>query len=269
MLKLERIHHHRDITIRLKGREPLWSRALTKAFGGALLLHFVGFSLLSIENPDCAQEIPMHAVMVEPDLGESTAAAEGINLPNGEEKEGITEHNLVPLCPFPVFSPISFQAVEKMEQSKELTVADDLFRSLEEKSFKPDNTHCHFIGHYEPLKINISGQISNYPIQDDGCSFVVKQLEMKEPLALLTVTYRVQLDSREGEVFWFEKVEGTGKKELDQLAETIIRGMRFQKDQDLCFVDGSIQFVFNVPPSASYRYLLSEANKSNQEQGSF
>ena len=55
------------------------------------------------------------------------------------------------------------------------------------------------------------------------------------------------MDEETGELFWFELLESSGIREVDQLTEKILSTLRFTPDSTFKSIDGYLHFVGLIP----------------------
>jgi hypothetical protein len=232
MLKLEKSRES-GIAIRLRPKERFFEPTLIKAFALALFLHLGGLALFHIAPFSMSSSFLFPPIHVQSQINRPASATTLHSIEQTGDSFMLPplalipltdlgeEINLSDLAPFHSFDPKAYQELE------------ETLWPLWESPFS--------IPMEGPkIMVTISGDLARFPlIKKDP---ILDELHpIGEPLH--SISYRVKMDKETGELFWFERENSSGKKEIDRLTENILSHFIFGTDGHFDAIDGSLDFI--------------------------
>lgn len=237
MLKLEKTSSSSGITLRLRERERFFNSQLMKALAIALFLHVGAFTLFQVIPFKFSSTFlfsPVH-VHSESTLQGVTSAIVTASI---QEEEDF-------LAPPLQLIPSIEWTLPTIESPLTPLVALDL------QAFQPLEEHLWPIWQ-QPLPLALDEPLIQLTISGDLAERTLVStdplLSQRQPLALppeeaVYVVYRVQMDERTGELFWYERTQASGRAEIDEMTESIVRNLRFEPNRSWEDITGTLHFA--------------------------
>lgn len=235
MLKLEKSSHLNDVTVRIRERDRFFDSLLLKALAIALFFHLSALILFQVTPFSLTSTYLFPPAKVQSKSPSRTLSA--IATPTPDDLAD--------------FMPPSMSLIPSLEMAdlpQDFSLAP--LRALDPDAFQPMEEELWPIWeaplklHLEEARIRlaISGDLSQHPlIASDPL------LNQKQPFNAASVpvyvTYSVQIDDETGEVFWFERLQSSGNRDIDQETEKIVLNLRFKPDPSFEHVKGILDFV--------------------------
>lgn len=256
MLRLEKVSRNREIHISLRAKEHRFNRSFIIALCLAISLHLSAafiFHIGPFKIFDGGLILPpaMVTAEIENDFDRDVENQAVAQIDN----EGIPQRYLL----MPKLSTLTLPKIAEPSVFKEIEFIKEkdptfnpflkIERDLQQIYFVKDEPPKEYI----PIQIFVSGSL-------DQNNFLRDDLEMKEFFSLFfpkknsssylkyyRVLYAVQVESKTGQVFWFEAKEKSDVEEMNHIAEKMIKNMRFKKEEKSFVSLGEIEIHFTVP----------------------
>lgn len=240
MLKLEKSSQLSGVAIRIRERERFLEPRLLKALALALFLHLGGLALFHVTPFSLTSSFLFPPVRVQSDQPDQSISAIATQSLQGTDDEmSPPPVSLIPPLEF-AYSP--FESPMSPSFSFNPNAFDDVEKNVWPTWESPNSLHLE-----EPrIRLTVSGNLAERPLLKKN-----PLLEEMQPLAKNSspayISYRVQMDEETGELFWFELLESSGIREVDQLTEKILSTLRFAPDSTFKSIDGYLHFVVLIP----------------------
>jgi len=120
-----------------------------------------------------------------------------------------------------------------------------------EKTYYPIE-ELHFSLEQQPhhLAIKISGPLKNFQVIDDKSDYLLQKHVSMLPQGEHLISYRVQVESREGRAFWLEKTISSHHDAIDIFAKDLILEMDFKSDVPVSAIcEGIIEVMLTIQDS--------------------
>lgn len=266
MLKIERLCHNREVTIRLRTKDPVFTKHLVTAIALSLFLHLLAAITIEIRDSAPPLLLPLPQLIVETDLGLATQAQES-SLAAETENDGLMPRYVVePEAVYPEMPRMPLRPINRRYISERETLPlTQEFSRVERLTYIPDTPHFSFIRHYEPVRVHVSGELATLELIDDAKDLLTTDLERPHLMRRCTTRFRVQVDTRRGKVFWFDPVLSCEDEELDQIAAKLVSALQFSPRSRAPISEGEIEIQFQVKHSGPYHYLLADQEPSHAE----
>lgn len=249
MLKLEKSKKNREINIRLRQPTNLFDRyfliALATAIGihllAALVFHVRLFSFGQIETLLPATRAQAHFIKGSTDERDALVTAQ-------VDMQGrITPAQLAPVLSQPTLQPLPPPQVLKPVESfsnpvnpllvySENKIEDHLLENLNLPVFKP------------AIKIQAFGFSEEFNLSNlsekESTLLLPKKFSPKNLLQDKLV-YNVLVEFETGEVFWYQLEEASQNKTHREIAESMLKKIRFYSNHNEFVQNGSIEFTFS------------------------
>lgn len=236
MLKLEKSSRLSGITVRLREREGFFEPRLLKALALALFLHVGGLALFQVTPFSFTSSYIFPPVKVQSDhLSHSISAVASSNPEWVDEELAPPSFSLVPPLEIAYLPP---------ESTLLPAVAFDphAFRPLEEHLWPAWDSPLTLELEEPRIRLSISGELAKHSLA--ATDPLLNQMQsIHKTSTPVYAAYSVQMDETTGELFWVERVQSSGIREIDQLTEKILFNLRFTPDQSREQVIGNIHFV--------------------------
>lgn len=239
MLKLEKLSRH-DLAIIFRSKERLFTPALITGLAFAIAFHLLFiflFTVVAFPIPWNQTLLPPTQVEAQPlaNLTSTTAhwnvsAAEISPVPLGKSSQPT-------LANTPYFLPM-----RPVELTQELSIHHP-FLELEKHSYQPSFPFS--TKKLPPLQLVISGLINQHDLIDDGLSEKFKSTASRLVTTDMRILFDVLVDRKSGKILWYNIVESTPLKTLNQLSEEVLRQMRFTTTHMVTSLAGSVEIHFH------------------------
>lgn len=245
MLKLEKIAKTLEISITLRQRESLFNKTFIQALMIAIGLHlFAGilFNVRFIKIAGSQTVIP--PAFVEADL---TAPSDNSIVAIAEEEENHPKHFIEAKGSKPQLPaiPLSEHAQQTVQLQKACCWKKNPFIEIEAYANpapiplpKAPNTPG------QPIQVYVSGGLNAASLMQEGWESIDPATLKTQATQNYCVIFAVRIDGQTGSVFWYEFKTDRAHKELDALAEQILKNMRFDKSEDSFATLGEVEIVF-------------------------
>lgn len=221
MLKLEKSSLFSPLRYRFREREGWFGSQFLKAFGMAALFHAGFFLLFRIHPFFHSSSFLFPPVQVELDLLSSFTNV-------GGAAEGVQEEDFL----FPVFPVLSFVPDlpwEGVSLHSDRPLDLHAFQHVEERMWPIEYAPLSLPLEEHKIELSVSGDLAEEKlIQTDSRLLERQPLSFRSPLL---VSYQVERDERSGEIFWYERKESSGRKEIDDLTEEILLNLKFATEK--------------------------------------
>lgn len=214
MLKLERSHNNRRISIRMREKERFLNKVFLCALAAAIVLHFLPLTLFTITPFRLGytpRTIPPATVSAE--MGASDALVK-----TSAEDSGLSVKHLgllatsttpqIPLTSTSQLLPITYP-----------DLAIEVSGPLAEQKLILNDT--------------LKAAMTPYPIE--GTSFERDK-----------VIYNVRYEGEHGTLFWYEPLQLSPNKKINALAENILTMIRFQQHKSDVIISGTIELTLTL-----------------------
>jgi hypothetical protein len=221
MLKLEK--GLEGIYIKVREKDKFFNSLLLKALAAALLFHILFFVVFQIQPFKMSSSFLFPPVMVQTDQNGSTLI----------QKEHEDEISLLPPPPYAIDYPK--QLPQGLQERPQI------------KGIPPFNSEDQILLTFTPatierpkVQLSISGEPSTLQwLLPDALKQKIEVPINKDPLF---VKFLVLLDENRGEVFWYDKIQGSGSSSVDKTAEEVLLNLHFHGEASLN-MSGIIDFA--------------------------
>ena len=241
MLRLEKAIRNGEISIELRQKESFFTTNLRNALLLALAFHLSAILIFHITPFLIVKNTILPPAVVEINFDDP----EGATLASLDPEMGPKRHLLAPKMSSPELPRIpKLMMMEQMEYFKETSLMDPLFVAIEtqegeERFFQ--SSLASMIPPFKAIEIHVTGALAEK-----------MQTPPEIPLTLLDsliktsgrVLFAVQVDNRSGQVFWKQKKNGGSGVEHQQLAEKILKELKFELNPDYFVTAGEIEMTF-------------------------
>jgi hypothetical protein len=238
MLRVKKSWSTQDVTLYLKERERFFSRSLCTGLSLALIFHAIAFLTFYIKpfNPGPSWVFP--SLNVEADIfdqGREVAFLDEELI----DHDFLSPPNPIPSLPsvdelYGVQSRYGFlgegfidQALDRDRSAPPLPTFFTVMEpsAISETSLPYIESIC-----YQPIEILISGDLAERPLlmtEELSKLKELRQVKGKKKLCYFSINYAVRIQPETGEVFWYERTQTSGVKEIDQVAESVLQHIKF------------------------------------------
>lgn len=259
MLKIERLCHSREVTIRLRTKDSVFTKHLALALALSILFHFGSLLFVEISDRSPVILLPLPQVTVETDLGLATQAQESTLVPEMVSDGLMPRYVLEPEASCPEMPRMPTRQVNhRYISDRDFLPIESTFSHAKHLRYAPDAPHFSFIRHYNPVKIHVSGELAELRVIDDGMQLFSDHLKRPHLVRRCTVRFHVQVDTKRGKVFWFNPVLSSGDEELDEIAEQVLSKLSFDFTPTAHIQEGEVEIQFQVERKGPYDYLLAQ-----------
>lgn len=247
MLRLERSSpFHQEVAVRFRSREPFLTRPLLIGLAVALLLHLAFFLTVQFHTYSAEKSWLHPPIAVEIDLGPSDSAALASSLQI--DKHGLLPRYLIapessrPELPSLQSEPLSWHSTaEKAHFS-----LGDAFAQAEQLPYELYSKRLFLPTRYEPIRIALSGPLADRHLVETGLSDLAEPRVRYREAETYSCQFDVNLEERNGQVFWIALLSSCGYEPLDQRAEQIVRQLRIEGARGEWTTPGVIEVLFEV-----------------------
>lgn len=247
MLKLEKIAKTLEISITLRQRERIWSKAFVQALIIAIGLHIFAGLLFNVRLAKIMGSQTVFApILVESDL--STLPDNSV-IAQLDTDEVLPRHIKEPKGSKPALPsiPVKPGFGKDMHLNRTCDSDCDTFQALEAKMYNLEfSLSLPSTGSStKPVIIQTSGRLDHENLVTEGW----ENMDLS-PLSTLAnrsyrKTYNVRIENKTGCAFWFEPdCPGANDSSLDSLAENILKNMRFETKENAFVTAGTIEIIF-------------------------
>lgn len=236
MLKLEKSTQFSGVSVRMRERDRFFEKRLLKALAYALLFHIGALFLFHVTPFSFNSSFVFPPVTVNSELPSSTSVA----IATIDQSPADTE--LQPSL-FSLIPPLEMDIASKETLfSPSWALNPNAFDAFEQRIWSTWDSPPTAPWEEPRIQLAISGELARHTLVVTDPLLGEKQSIFK-PAIPAYVTYRVQMDEESGELFWFEMLQSSGFKEIDQMTEKILTNLRFAVDNSLESVVGTLNFV--------------------------
>jgi len=209
--------------------------------------HLLGFLLIDIETLILVEDRPHPPVEVTPYIG---------NVIHTEGKLSaaqIDAHGLLPryilepeaaLPKLPKFPDIP--VLIRLPHEKDLSSSSGMFQQVERVAYRYAPLSMPLKFNTESVGINVSGllwdfELKPYELNKDSLDNLPENIKGN-----YRCTFRVQVQEKTGEIFWYSLNKGSSVDLLDHIAEEYIKELVFETPRTSSISEGEIEIVFSI-----------------------
>lgn len=263
MLKLEKKSRRQGqgVDVVYYHKQQWFSSNFLMALSIAVLIHGGAFIIFHI-NPFTLSQWGgvLPKTVVEADLAFSSDQPEGDYriFADPIEEELFRRSIFQPLLSQLSMPTMTFPALErKMEYFKEPDIYSNAFIAYEEDLMPSINMTSALKKDRQAFEINISGELADHQIIDNGLN-ELKELESFKTLSASSNTmqcfqnnqcraiFSVRVETGSGKIFWYQALEIPQDEILRRVAENVLCGLLFEKGGDELFKTGEVEIVFSL-----------------------
>jgi hypothetical protein len=132
-------------------------------------------------------------------------------------------------------------------QEKLQPIALHTFSQIERRQMPKlsENLEFNFLSKLPLLDISTSGEISSYEMNTYNISEHLIRKNLPEAKGRFFISFEVQLESKTGEIFWYQISSPSKNSEIDEIAKQVIQSLRFSSQRDFSLPKGKIELIFN------------------------
>lgn len=239
MLKLEKTSQHSGITVRLRERDRFFDSLLLKALAFALIFHVGGFLLFQITPFSFNSSFTFPPVQVQSDQQVQSISVIASGDPD--------ENDALPPPPLAMVPPLETASLfPPSTLTPSLSLNPHVFQPVEEHIWPLWQTALSLDLNEPRIQLKISGELAEHrllatdPLMNETIPITVKS-------SPVYVRYHVRMNEQNGELFWIEKIEASGKAPIDRLTRQIALNLRFEPADSLDALEGMLNFVVLIP----------------------
>ncbi|MCP5507847.1 MAG: hypothetical protein H7A37_06065 [Chlamydiales bacterium] len=220
MLKLEKTKKHRDVAVRIRKRDRFLTRGFLISLAVTLLLHVSAAYIFHISLFNLpGSENPLPPITV------TTAAddSDAIHVAGSNERLQANTFGLEPQR-----SPLVLPSALPEKNADSLLSAATSYRF---SSFLPPE-----LPRPDPIMLTVPsaevtfyGPLADLPITSDGTENF-EEIATTAPVRYERLTFEVQMDPGSGTFFWVRPLSRTTSRYREQLAQQILKKVRFKKN---------------------------------------
>jgi hypothetical protein len=239
MLKLEKRSREGLINVIIRDKESLLTKPFLQALAIAVCIHLALILLFHVTPFKITSDTV---------LPPTAAQAANISTESVLAELGSTLQNIHGLPPIPLSQPElmqhpTFLAVRPIVYMETHHQNEKSFTQIEQQIYQPEFIPTVYHAPQNPFQIAISGNLGEHELLAmETFSFPLLKTGSKR------VMYSVLVEGKTGKVFWFEPLQQALDPSIDNLAEKILRQMRFAADPKEIAISGRIEMQFNEVP---------------------
>ena len=246
MLRL--IQHSRDIKIAFHRRETLFTHEFIRALAIAIFVHLAALMLFKIENVIPPELNIITPVNVHTDIG-MPSTLDG----TFSSAVKVDQHGLLPRYIFDhemILPALPEMPKDVIDKSLSLTREDhdpsDFFSQIERIDTPVLQEQLNFLDkEQKKCDIHIAGtladhQLQPYNIDSQNLIAIAQKIEGE-----YDISFSVKVEDRTGLVFWYSLDKPSDVAEINELAETILKQLRFEPSYDYLITEGIVEFNFS------------------------
>jgi hypothetical protein len=246
MLKLEKIAKTLEISITLREREHFLNKTFVQALIIAIGLHLFAGVLFNVRfiKITASQSI-FPPAFVEADL---SILSDNSVVAVAEEEDNHLKHFIEAKGskpPAPEFTTRDYiqQTIQlnkacEWEKNPFIAIESQINQqSIPLPTFSKNKS-------FKPVSVSVSGGLDPIALIDEGWGKMDFSILKKLTTPYYRVIFSVRLDNQSGCLFWHEFKTDRSNKELDYLAEYILKNMCFDINKDLFATLGEVEIVF-------------------------
>jgi hypothetical protein len=247
MLKLEKIAKSLELSITLRERDRFFNHAFIKAFMIAIGLHLFTGLLFNVRliKITGSRSVSLPALV---DIDMSILTDKGV-LAMVEEMENFPKHFVEAKISHPPLLSFPIEKGEKPLSSlnKNSDLKTNFFISLEQETYDQpalpllwnrDQTD------FKPIEVSVSGGLDSSLILEEGWEKIDLSMIKNHLTQTYRVVFAVRLDNYSGSLFWYDQRTEKANKELDALAENILKNMLFAETKSSFSTSGEVEIRF-------------------------
>lgn len=229
MLKLQKLKDS-QIKLSLREKERLFQPLFLKAFVLALMLHASAFFLFHI------QAFKMDSLFV---FTPTQVQSQKLDYPPLTLSQEIEEN--FPRFPIPLFHPSSLLSKQEIPLELNPIAMTVPFELLERRGLSIPQLNVSLPTPLPSLRLFVSGPLSQRKLLREG-QILFDQMDHSKPVHHDHLSYKVQIEEKSGLVFWYEKIRGSHRPEIDKKIEAILLDLCFEPSSHLKAATGQIDF---------------------------
>lgn len=244
MLKLERSSQSSSLTVRLREREMFFEPRVLKALSIAVFLHCAALLLFQVAPFSFTSSHIFSPVKVQSNHQEQSISLVASTFSQeGEDELAPPSISLIP--------PLEASSLlQESTLSPTLALKPNAFEKLEEQIWPIWDLPLTFDLEEPRIRLAVSGDLAEHSLI--ATHPLLNQMQSIHVSASPAyVSYQVQMDEATGEIFWFERLQSSGIKEVDQLTETILSQLRFASKNSFEWVTGNVNFTLLIKQEGS------------------
>jgi hypothetical protein len=245
MLKLQRKAYHKDIAIRLRDSDPVFTKNMLLGIFIAFFLHVTPFLTIKIDSTDEKMQFTRQSITVEADVGASAKGQGVITTLQIDEHGFLPRYILEPEAAIPGLPDMPRVVVEhQLDNTRGSEVTGEVFTQVETVSYVTSLKRLAYEAVETPVRIRISGPLATRPASVKDFRKLI-QTAMEVMLdGEYRVTMNVRVNDKTGEVFWFAIKDSSTSEALDTLAVNMVRKLAFDKENEAFVTEGEIEVLF-------------------------
>lgn len=225
MLKLERSKKTRDISFRVRSRDPLFSRTIIIGFSIAIALHFSAALLFYIKPLLFDSETLLQASQVEIQFDKTPNP---ISTTSVERNERAMRYTIAAKAPSKPQIP-TFPSTE-MRKTPRISQDNPAFKEIESRYIALNNQTETYQYPYVPLQMQLSGALRSLQINTSSIAYlnlINVQTSFTQPIHYY-VKFEIRVMNQSGRIYYDSIIESSGNPTFDQRARQILKQISFQ-----------------------------------------
>ncbi len=245
MLKLQRNAYHREIAIRLRDSDPIFTKNLLLGIAVAIFLHLVPFLTVKIGGIAYKAPINRDPIVVEADMGLS-AKGQGVIITLQIDEHGLLpRYVLEPESAIPGLPDMPLAFVQhRLDNIRGKNAFREAFTQVEVISYLSPMKKLSYKKVEHPIRIRVSGALGVRSPDVRGLQKLAEVIAEATFDGEYRVTMDVRVDDRTGRVFWFAIKNSSNHEVLDSLAANMVRELSFNKEKDAFVTEGEVEVLF-------------------------
>lgn len=246
MLKLKKSPKHCEVQIQFRPQKEFLDRYLIISLTFALSIHFVAGLLFHVQlfSKDQLETIlPPTKTFLQHIQG---APLEEIVSVKVNTEGRLTPAHLAPPLSSPSLPPLLLSREDSISTFE--TLYQDLFLEIEKDLQEPYLNEIDIPVILPAVTLNFSGEIAEIPLHalsDDMQEYFSPRTFASSKLDQKRILFDVQVDARNGKVFWYELEREKSDQANTLVAEKILKKISFETSPKYFVHSGTIEFIFN------------------------
>jgi hypothetical protein len=236
------------VTFSIKRKNPVFTSTFLRILAIVFFLHLIPLFIFRIDTSTYKDPPPTLPINLNADIGISKQSETSLSSIQVDDNGLLPRYVLEPETLLPQLPDLPNTHIEKnVKHQKDKTIFEKLFYQIEHTPYEKESLDLPLLSKTPKIKVQLAGYLS--------------ELEMEElklpPLFFMNipssitddfhVLFKVKVDERKGEIFWYTLQSSSQVDYIDDLSEEILKTVRFKPSRSGSIVEGEIDLLLYIP----------------------
>jgi hypothetical protein len=229
-------------------KNPVFTPLFLRILAVICFLHLLAFFLFTIETTAYEEPPVSLPINLNAEIGLSPQSEATLSSVQVDENGLLPRYLLEPESQLPNVPDMPITPLKlTVNHVKEKQIFEGLFSQIEHTSYEEEPFKFSFLSSLPLVALQTTGSLSHLTMDDFVVPSGFFELLPSNISGEYSVVFDIKVEERKGDIFWFSLRNSSSVDFIDDLAEEVIKKIRFNPNISGVVGEGELNIVFHLP----------------------